>query len=185
MHNWFKKLDTEIRTIWTTANANNSHMIGTRGVTSTSGRDFYSNTVVEAVTFTEDTTGGIFQKKNFSKSVQTWQWAFAQSYWDYLKQLCHTETLVNAKHICLFFFFFFPFLFFYFYFFYMYIYSFAAAGFKRTWKQNWCIWKLLLETESWWKKKLVRAIFFPKIVHNFNTWKIEIEHLVNLMHIQF
>lgn len=46
---------------------------GTRSVTSTSGRDFYSNTVVEAVTFTEDTTGGIFRKKNFSKSVQTWQ----------------------------------------------------------------------------------------------------------------
>lgn len=37
-------------------------------MTSTSRRDFYSNTVVEAVTFTEDTTGGIFQKKKISAS---------------------------------------------------------------------------------------------------------------------
>lgn len=37
-------------------------------MTSTSGRNFYSNTVVEAITFTEDTTGGIFQKKKFSAS---------------------------------------------------------------------------------------------------------------------
>lgn len=43
-------------------------MRGTSSVTSTSGRDFYNNTVVEAVTFTDDTTGGIFQKKKNSAS---------------------------------------------------------------------------------------------------------------------
>lgn len=155
MHNWFKKLDTEIRTIWTTANANNSHMIGTRGVTSTSGRDFYSNTVVEAVTFTEDTTGGIFQKKNFSKSVQTWQWAFAQSYWDYLKQLCHTETLVNAKHICLFFFFFFPFLFFLFLFFFICIYIvLLLLGLNVHENKNGAFWNCCMDWKLVGKKNL-------------------------------
>lgn len=37
-------------------------------MTSTSGRDFYINTVVEAITFTEDTTGCIFQRKKNSAS---------------------------------------------------------------------------------------------------------------------
>jgi len=43
-------------------------MRGPGSATPASGRDFYRNTAVEALTFTEDPTGSIFQKKKLSAS---------------------------------------------------------------------------------------------------------------------